>query len=53
MFALLIGRVQAVDIVAAGIVEEVGFGWRVGDVVAELPVGDWYAQWVEGFLGVH
>ena len=35
-FALLGRGVEAVDVVARGVVEEVGFG--VGDVVAELPV---------------
>ena len=50
MFALLGRGVEAVDVVAGGVVEEVGF--RGGDVVAKLPVGDGYADGVEAFLCV-
>ena len=38
MFALLRRGVEAVDVVAGGVVEEVGFGG--GDVVTELPVSN-------------
>ena len=38
MFAFLGCGVEAVDVVAGGVVEEVGFGG--GDVVTELPVSN-------------